>query len=67
MGSDNFKTFAAHQREKLPVFLKVSPHPRIREGFVCLTDPERAEVCLATFQVFRDLSSFQLNRIGMTT
>ena len=66
-GCNDFQSFAAKLREKFPVVLEGSTHPRIREGFVCLTDPEQAEVCLATFQVFCDQSSFQLNRMGMTT
>ena len=66
-GCADFKTFAAKLRDNSPVRLEGSTHPRIREGFVCLTDPEQAEVCLATFQVFRDQSTFQLNLIGMTT
>ena len=53
-GCDDFKTFASKLRGNFPVRLEGSTHPRIREGFVCLTDPELAEVCLATFQVFRD-------------
>ncbi len=60
-GCDNFKTYAAQQQEKFPVRLEGSTHPRIRDGFVCLTDPEQAEVCLASFQVFRDQSTFHLN------
>jgi len=57
-GCDDFNTFAAKQREKFPVVLDVSPNQRIREGFVCLTDPKQAEVCLATFQVFRNQAAF---------
>ena len=54
----DFKTYIAHQRKKSPVVLEGSPNPRIREGFVCLTDPEAAEFCLATFQVFRHQAAF---------
>jgi uncharacterized ferritin-like protein (DUF455 family) len=54
----DFKTYIAHQRENSPVFLEGSPNPRIREGFVCLTDPEQAEFCLATFQIFREHAAF---------
>ncbi len=54
-GCDDFKSFAAKQRAQFPVILEGSPNARIREGFVCLTDPEQAEVCLATFQVFETL------------
>jgi hypothetical protein len=59
-GCDDFKTFASKQREKFPVVLYGSPHPRIREGFVCLTDPEQAEVCLAAFQVFSEYKGLLL-------
>jgi hypothetical protein len=59
-GCDDFKTFAAKQRDKFPVLMDGSPNPRIRAGFVCLTDPEQAEVCLATFHVFRDQTNFSL-------
>lgn len=57
-GCPDFKTYVAQQRKKSPVFLEGSPNPRIREGFVCLTDPEHAAFCLATFQVFRDQAAF---------
>ena len=61
-GYADFKTFAAKQRENFPVILEGSPNPRIREGFVCLTDPEQAEVCLATFQVFRNQAAFNTSK-----
>jgi len=67
VGCDDFKTFASKLKENFSMVLEGYPHARIREGFVCLTDPEQAEVCLATFQVSRDQSTFQLNLIGMTT
>jgi hypothetical protein len=57
-GCADFKTFAIKKKTKFPVLLEGSPHERIREGFLCLTDPESAEVCLATFQVFRDPAAF---------
>ena len=59
-GCNDFKAFAAKQRAKFPVVLEGSPNARIRDGFVCLTDPEQAEVCLATFQVFSNLPIFPL-------
>jgi hypothetical protein len=31
-----------------------APAQKIREGALCLTDPARAQVCLATFRVSRD-------------
>jgi uncharacterized ferritin-like protein (DUF455 family) len=66
-GYDNFKTLTTKLQEKFPLRLEGSTHPRICEGFVCLTDPELSKVCLASFQVFRDQSSFQLKRMGITT
>lgn len=62
-----FKSFADQQKKNFPLAREGLPHARIREGFLCLNDPEHAAVCLATFQVFRDQSAFQLKRIGMTT
>lgn len=58
VGCDDFKSFVAQQQQLYPIQLKGSPNARIREGFVALNDPEQAEVCLATFQVFRDQSAF---------
>ncbi|MCC6822423.1 MAG: DUF455 family protein [Verrucomicrobia subdivision 3 bacterium] len=60
-GCDDFKTYAARQGAKSPVVLEGSPSARIREGFVCLTDPEQTEVCLATFQVFQNQTSLFTN------
>ena len=54
----DFKTFVVTQSKKFRVVMEGSPHERIREGFICLTDPESAQVCLATFQVFRDQAAF---------
>jgi uncharacterized ferritin-like protein (DUF455 family) len=57
-GCTDFKTYIAQQQKKSPVVLEGSPNPRIREGFIGLTDPEQTEFCLATFQVFRDQAAF---------
>lgn len=57
-GCEDFKSFAAKQQQTHPIRLEGSPNARIREGFVALNDPEQAEVCLATFQVFRDQATF---------
>lgn len=57
-GYVDFKSFAAKQQEDFPVRLEGSPNARIREGFIALNDPAQAEVCLATFQVFRDQAAF---------
>jgi len=57
-GTPDFKNFTTQQQSHFPVRLEGSPNARIREGFVCLNDPEQVEVCLATFQVFRDQAAF---------
>lgn len=57
-GCADFKTYTIEQTKKLPLVLEGSPNRRIREGFLCLSDPEHTEVCLATFQVFRDQVAF---------
>ncbi len=65
-GCADFKTFTIQQKTKFPMLLEGSPHERIREGYLCLTDPERAEVCLAIFEVFSDSKKFHfLNRNGL--
>lgn len=56
--SEDFKAFASSRRKQYPIRLEGSPDERIREGFITLNDPEQAEVCLATFQVFRDAELF---------
>jgi uncharacterized ferritin-like protein (DUF455 family) len=48
----DFKSFAATMTKQFPLVSEGSPNRRLREGFVSLNDPEQAEVCLATFQVF---------------
>jgi hypothetical protein len=53
-----FKSYAAAMTKQFPLVSGGSPNRRLREGFVSLNDPEQAEVCLATFQVFRDQLSF---------
>lgn len=57
-GCDDFKHFTAKQQQVYPIKLEGTPNARIREGFVALNDPEQAEVCLATFQVFRNQVAF---------
>ena len=56
--TENFDTFAAYARmfhQRFPLQFTDEPTPRIREGALCLNDPEQAQVCLATFQVTRGL------------
>jgi uncharacterized ferritin-like protein (DUF455 family) len=49
----DFKSFAAQQTRQFPIISAGSPQRHIREGFVPLTDPESAAMCLATFFVSR--------------
>jgi len=51
-GFDSFPTFAAAKSQQQALNLEGEPVTKIRSGFVCLSDPERAQVCLATFEVF---------------
>jgi uncharacterized ferritin-like protein (DUF455 family) len=50
---DTFPAYAQALSKRFPLCLEGNPVRKIREGIVCLTDPERAEACLATFQVSR--------------
>jgi uncharacterized ferritin-like protein (DUF455 family) len=56
-GFENFSDYARVLSEKFPVQLEGEPNPKIREGAICLNDPERAQVCLAIFRVSRELKS----------
>src|SRR5262249_45365236 len=58
-GFDNFASWAQALCERRPVRLEGEPVPKIREGAVCLTDPEHAQVCLAVFQVAKNPISFR--------
>jgi uncharacterized ferritin-like protein (DUF455 family) len=50
-GFADFSAYAKSLSERFPLRLEGEPVPKIREGALCLNDPERAEVCLAVFQV----------------
>ncbi len=50
-GFDDFVHYAASLSQRLPLSLDGGPLPRIRQGALCLNDPARAQVCLATFTV----------------
>jgi hypothetical protein len=57
--AEGFADFAAYARslsERFPLRLQGEPVPKIREGALCLNDPEQAQVCLATFRVSRKLN-----------
>lgn len=55
-GVDDFPDFARSFSQRFPLQLEGEPVPRIREGAVCLNDPEEARVCLALFRVARESS-----------
>jgi hypothetical protein len=52
-GFADFCAYAQALNERSPLRLEGEPVPKIREGALCLNDPEEAQVCLATFQVNR--------------
>ncbi|HMP81571.1 MAG TPA: DUF455 family protein [Verrucomicrobiota bacterium] len=51
---DDFVGYARKLSEQFPPRLEGEPFQRIREGVVCLNDPQSAQACLAVFQVSRD-------------
>lgn len=59
-GWENFPAYALELAEKFPLQLEGEPIPRIREGALCLNDPVTAQVCLAVFQVARNLAELGL-------
>jgi uncharacterized ferritin-like protein (DUF455 family) len=56
-GFENFHAYARSLSERFPLQLEGDPNPRIREGALCLNDPNRAQVCLAMFRVSRTIES----------
>ena len=58
-GFEDFKACARSLAERFPPRLEAGPGGRLREGAVCLTDPARAEACLATFRVSRNLDELR--------
>ena len=56
-GFENFSIYARSLAEKYPLRLEGEPVPRLRAGALCLNDPATAQVCLAVFQVARDVAS----------
>ncbi|MHC1768109.1 MAG: hypothetical protein AB9869_28195 [Verrucomicrobiia bacterium] len=50
-GFDNLSSYANSLTKRFPLSFEVEPVRRIRQGALCLNDPERAQVCLATFEV----------------
>lgn len=56
-GYDDFPAYARSLTERFPLRLEGEPDPRIRDGALCLNDPEQAQACLAVFQVSRTLDA----------
>jgi hypothetical protein len=56
-GGDDFPDYARWLSGRFPLRLEGEPVPHIREGALCLNDPDRAAVCLAVFQVSRTLDT----------
>jgi uncharacterized ferritin-like protein (DUF455 family) len=50
-GFEDFAAYASGLGERFPLRLEGEPVAQIREGALCLNDPARAQVCLATFRV----------------
>ncbi len=58
-GFETFSEYARSMTNRFPVCLEGAPTPRIRTGMLCLNDPNRAQTCLATFQVSRTSDLFE--------
>jgi len=56
-GFENFSDYAKALSKEFPIQLEGDPVPRLREGTLALNNPIQAQVCLATFQVTRDLNT----------
>jgi hypothetical protein len=50
-GASDFIEYARSLRQRCPLLLEDEPARRIRQGALCLNDPEQAKVCLAIFEV----------------
>ncbi|HLH54204.1 MAG TPA: DUF455 family protein [Verrucomicrobiae bacterium] len=50
-GFKDFPTWARAEQNRCPAQLRGEPVPKLTEGFVCLTDPGQAKVCLAVLNV----------------
>jgi uncharacterized ferritin-like protein (DUF455 family) len=57
-GFSDFSSYARAITERHPLRLEGHPTPRLREGVLCLNDPAVAQVCLAVFEVGRELPGF---------
>ena len=54
-GFDAFAGYAKALEQSSPMRLEGEPVPKIRQGAICLNDPDEAQACLAVFQVGRAL------------
>lgn len=61
-GFDNFHAYATAISREHPLRLAGEPVRKIKEGFLCLNDPESARVSLATFMVSRDAQTGSRSR-----
>jgi len=52
-GFADFASWAKSSYQRFPLRREGAPVPRIREGLICLNDPQEARVCLAIFEVTR--------------
>lgn len=63
-GFQDFTGYARFLLKSAPLILEGHPEPRIREGVICLNDPEQVRVCLATFHVGRPARATVLDQSG---
>lgn len=52
-GFDSFPAYAQWLGTNFPLELQGEPVRKIKQGAICLTDPSRTQMCLATFRVSR--------------
>jgi uncharacterized ferritin-like protein (DUF455 family) len=63
-GFEDFPSYAQFLTQRFPLRFEGEPSPRVREGALCLNDPEQAHVCLAVFQVSRERHPWIQNATG---
>jgi hypothetical protein len=67
-GFDAFRSWASAALERIPLEREGAPVPKMRQGVVLLSDPERAQVCLPVFEVVRSIrSELNENRSSVIT
>jgi hypothetical protein len=60
-GFASFSDYAGALNQRFPLRREGQPHARIKQGALCLNDPERAEVALAIFQVSGSATELNVN------